>query len=103
MEPYSPDRYSIAKFIEEHKHLDWEALIKAAENEVDEPVPPARGPDGMEKVDAENARYRSLEYNKKLKGLLFWLRYGIAPAGIDDHIIELFRENLLKKKRKRHL
>jgi hypothetical protein len=37
---YSPDQYSIVKFIEENKHLDLKAIIKAAENEADEPVPP---------------------------------------------------------------
>jgi hypothetical protein len=90
---YSPDQYSIVKFIEENKHLDLKAIIKAAENEVDEPVSPAKGRDDMENVAAENARNRSIEYNKQLAGLLFWLRYRIVPAGIDNHTIQLFRKN----------
>ena len=59
---YSPDQYSIVKFIEENKHLDLKAIIKAAENEVDEPVPPAKDRDDMENVAAENPSRLSIAF-----------------------------------------
>jgi len=75
-------------FVESIRHLDYPMMLKRA---VEEGTAAERA----------SGRYRHREYSSFLAGLIFWLRFGIHPAGLSREEFLLLRplaEELVGKK-----
>jgi hypothetical protein len=79
--------YSVSEFVQRVKDIDYPEVIRLTELEVE----------NIERVSYRargSVRRRQLgstRYAENLKGLLWLLRSGTRPAGVDDGIFQSFR------------
>ncbi len=88
--------YDIYEFIERIKDKSYLDIISETEAEC------SRAESGTSKVKGAVAKREvgALNYASDLKGLLFFFRNGIKPAGLSDHKFEALKpicENLVRK------
>ena len=98
----SIQRYDFQAFLDSITNLNYPEVIREAEREtmaVERALSPGRGIKGIDK----QYRYKAIKYRELLGGFLFFLRYGIKPAGISDWDFQSFRPAIEKLVEKRQL
>jgi len=88
--------YNIKEFVEAIKDEDYVEVIRQANLEVGEPERRSFGVKGAIRARQQG----SVEYAAVLKGFLFFMQYGVKPAGVTDSHFQLFHpvcENLVQK------
>lgn len=88
--------YDFSEFIERIKDRNYPDIISEAEAEC------YRAESGTSQVKGAVAKRAAgaLDYASDLKGLLFFFRYGIKPAGLSDYKFQELKpicDNLVKK------
>ena len=73
--------YNFHNFIEEIKDYDYFEMIRVAENRCRIIEKASFSTKGA----VQRRALGSVEFTEKLKKLLFFLRYGAIPAGIEDY------------------
>lgn len=92
-------QYDFQAFLKSISDLSYLEMIREAEREamaVDHALSPGRGRKGIDKQH----KYEAAKYREIQGGFLFFLRYGIKPAGISDWDFQSFRpviEKLVEK------
>ena len=92
-------QYDFQAFLNSISDLNYLEMIREAEREgtaVERALSPGKGIKGIDK----QYRYKAIKYNELLGGFLFFLKYGIKPAGVSDLDFCSFRpaiEKLVEK------
>ena len=93
--------YDFQKFLNSVAELDYPEMLQSAEREataVEGRLAPRRGKKGIDKQH----RLLALDYLRRVKGFIFFLRHSMKPEGISEQEFQRFKpvvENLVEKAR----